>query len=107
MVKIAYIMLCHKDPASIVSQAKGLTSSGDFMAIHFDASASADDFKEIKEALADDPNVVLAKRVKCGWGEWALVQASLNAIKAAEDAFPTATHFYMVIRPTNRTNILK
>jgi hypothetical protein len=96
MVKIAYIMLCHKDPASIVSQAKGLTTSGDFMAIHFDASASADDFKEIKEALADNPNVVLAKRVKCGWGEWSLVQASLNAIKAAEEAFPTATHFYMI-----------
>ncbi len=97
MVKIAYIMLCHKDPSSIISQANGLTSSGDFMSIHFDARASADDFKEIRDALKDNPNVTFAtKRIKCGWGEWSLVQASLNAIKVAESAFPTATHFYMV-----------
>ncbi len=96
MVKIAYIMLCHKDPSSIVRQANGLTASGDFMSIHFDASASAADFKEIKDALVDNPNVVFAKRIKCGWGEWSLVQASLNAITVAEEAFQTATHFYMV-----------
>ena len=85
MVKIAYIMLCHKDPSSIVRQANGLTASGDFMSIHFDASASAADFKEIKDALVDNPNVVFAKRIKWGWGEWSLVQASLNAITVAEN----------------------
>lgn len=29
-------------------------------------------------------------------GEWSLVQASLNAVEAAIDAFPRATHFYML-----------
>ncbi len=96
MIKIAYILLCHKDPDSIVLQANGLTASGDFIAIHFDASASAAEYQQIKDALADNPNVTFAKNVKCGWGEWSLVQASLNAIVAAEQAFPTATHFYMV-----------
>ncbi len=96
MVKIAYILLCHKDPESIVRQANGLTAAGDFISIHFDASASATDFQQIRDGLADNPNVVFAKGVKCGWGEWSLVQASLNAIEAAEQAFQTATHFYMV-----------
>jgi len=96
MVKIAYILLCHKDPGSVVRQANGLTSAGDFISIHFDASASDADFNRIKKELSDNPNVVFAKRIKCGWGEWSLVGASLNAIKAAEQAFPTATHFYMV-----------
>lgn len=96
MVKIAYILLCHKDPDSIVRQAQGLTSAGDFISIHFDASAAASSFKQIKDALGSNPNVVFAKRVKCGWGEWSLVEASLDAIKVAEKAFPEATHFYMV-----------
>jgi hypothetical protein len=67
------------------------------MAIHFDARASASDYAKITKALADNPNVTFAKRrVKCGWGEWSLVQATLNTVQVAVDAFPRATHFYMV-----------
>jgi hypothetical protein len=66
------------------------------MAIHFDGSASDADFAQIKEGLADNPNVVFAKRVRCGWGEWSLVKATLNALDSALEAFPRATHFMMV-----------
>ncbi|MDC0738012.1 DUF5928 domain-containing protein [Cognatishimia sp. SS12] len=97
MAKIAFILLCHKDPEAIIQQAQQLTATGDCMAIHFDASAPAADFHQITAGLADNPNVIFAKkRVKCGWGEWSLVQATLNAMQAALDAFPRATHFYML-----------
>ncbi|HGG05806.1 MAG TPA: glycosyl transferase [Aliiroseovarius sp.] len=97
MAKIAFILLCHKDPEAIISQALQLTAAGDCLAIHFDASARLEDFEQIHDALHDIPNVTFArKRIKCGWGEWSLVQATLNAVEAAMDAFPRATHFYMV-----------
>ncbi|KIN78594.1 DUF5928 domain-containing protein [Sulfitobacter mediterraneus] len=97
MAKIAYILLCHKDPAAIIRQAERLTAAGDYMSIHFDASADADAFREIQTALADNPNVTFAhKRIKCGWGEWSLVQATIYAVQSAVDAFPRATHFYML-----------
>ena len=97
MARIAFILLCHKNPDAIVQQAEQLTAVGDYIAIHFDASASAADYRKITEALEGNPNVVFARRrVKCGWGEWSLVDATLAAIEAAEDAFPRATHFYMV-----------
>ncbi len=32
----------------------------------------------------------------CGWGEWSLVEATLRAVTAAVDAFPQATHFYLL-----------
>ena len=97
MAKIAYILLCHKDPVAIIRQAERLTSCGDYMAIHFDASASEAHFQQITKALADNPSVTFArKRIKCGWGEWSLVQATLNAVESAVDAFPRATHFYML-----------
>ena len=97
MAKIAFILLCHKDPAAIIQQAEQLTAVGDYMSIHFDASAPREAYAQIKAALKDNPNVTFAKkRIKCGWGEWSLVQATLNAVQAAIDAFPRATHFYMV-----------
>ena len=97
MAKIAFILLCHKDPDAIIAQAERLTAVGDYMAIHFDARASRADFETIRTALMDNPNVVFAKRrIKCGWGEWSLVQATLNAVAAAVKAFPQATHFYML-----------
>ncbi|MFT5743439.1 MAG: hypothetical protein ACI86S_001507, partial [Paracoccaceae bacterium] len=97
MAKIAFILLCHKDPAAIIQQAEQLTAVGDYMSIHFDASAPREAYAQIRAALKDNPNVTFAKkRIKCGWGEWSLVQATLNAVQAAIDAFPRATHFYMV-----------
>jgi len=97
MARIAFILLCHKNPAVIIQQAEQLTAAGDYLAIHFDASASAQDYRAIEAALGDNPNVAFAKRrVKCGWGEWSLVQATLHAVEAAVSTFPRATHFYMI-----------
>ncbi len=97
MAKIAFILLCHKEPEAIIKQAERLTAAGDYMSIHFDARASAADYQKIREALNDNPNVVFSKkRIKCGWGEWSLVQATLHAVETAIDAFPRATHFYML-----------
>lgn len=97
MAKIAYILLCHKDPDAIIQQAQRLTAVGDYMSIHFDGRARSADYNRIRDALDDNPNVTFAHtRIKCGWGEWSLVQASLFAIESAVDAFADATHFYML-----------
>lgn len=97
MAKIAYILLCHKDPDAIIKQAERLTAVGDYMSIHFDASADPEQYKAIRAALVDNHNVTFAtKRIRCGWGEWSLVQATLHAVESAVEAFPRATHFYML-----------
>ncbi|NUB44306.1 glycosyl transferase [Fertoebacter nigrum] len=97
MAKIAYILLCHKDAEGIIAQAQRLTEAGDYIAIHFDARAAREDFDRIRQALGQNPSVAFAaRRVRCGWGEWSLVEATLLAVRAAVDAFPRATHFYML-----------
>jgi hypothetical protein len=97
MARIAFVLLCHKDPEGIVAQAGRLTAGGDCVAIHFDGRSPAADFARLREGLADNPGVVFARRrVNCGWGEWSLVEATLEAVRAAADAFPDATHFYML-----------
>ena len=97
MARIAFILLCHKDPAAIIRQAEQLTAAGDFVSIHFDGHAPAEDYATIHAALGKNAAITFAKRrIKCGWGEWSLVDATLQAVRAALDAFPRATHFYMV-----------
>ena len=97
MAKIAYLLLTHKDPEGVILQARQLAAAGDVVAIHYDANAALADYEQIRDALGDNPSVVLAKkRVKCGWGEWSLVEATLQALRAAVGAFPQATHFYML-----------
>ncbi len=96
MAKIAYILLCHQNPKAVILQVRQLIAAGDFVAVHFDARAGNDDFAMIEAAFRENTHVVLAPRVKCGWGEWSLVRATLNALHSAHTAFPRATHFYMV-----------
>ena len=55
MAKIAYILLCHKDPDAIIRQAERLTSTGDYMTIHFDANASAEVYSLAELPLRCEP----------------------------------------------------
>lgn len=97
MARIAFILLAHKDPKSVIAQAKRMGAGGDCVAIHYDASAPQAEYDQIQQALKDDPAVALAsRRHRCGWGEWSLVAATLEAVRAAVHAFPAATHFYML-----------
>jgi hypothetical protein len=97
MTQIAFILLCHKDPEGIIAQALRLTATGDCVAIHFDARANPADYTRMRATLDGNPQITFAKRrLKCGWGEWSLVAATLEAVEAAVEAFPGATHFYML-----------
>ena len=81
----------------MIAQAEQLTAPGDAVAIHFDANAPKAEFERLKAGLAGNPLVVFPKRrVKCGWGEWSLIAATLEALKAAVSEFPRATHFYLL-----------
>ncbi|NDV01826.1 DUF5928 domain-containing protein [Pseudoroseicyclus tamaricis] len=96
MAQIAFLLLCHKDAAAIIQKARQLTAAGDVMAIHVDANAPKAVWEEVHGALAGNPAITFAPRVRCGWGEWSLVQATLNAAEAALATFPEATHFYLL-----------
>ncbi|MGR3515299.1 MAG: DUF5928 domain-containing protein [Paracoccaceae bacterium] len=97
MGQIAYLLLCHKNVDAIIEQAQQLTAPGDAVAIHFDASAPRAAFERLKAGLADNPNVAFARRrVRCGWGEWSLVDATLSCLETAVEGFARATHFYLL-----------
>ena len=96
MSRIAYILLCHKHVDGIVAKAESLISQGDYLSIHFDANAPKAEYDRLRSALSENESVVLAKRKRCGWGEWSLVDATLSALRKADEAFPSASHFYLI-----------
>ncbi|MGI1662414.1 DUF5928 domain-containing protein [Palleronia sp. KMU-117] len=97
MARIAFLLLCHRDPAGVLQLVADLTAPGDLVAIHYDARAPKAEFQILADALKNNPSVTFARRrIRCGWGEWSLVEATLQALSAARDAFPEATHFYLI-----------
>lgn len=97
MARIAYILLTHKDSDGVIAQAERLTAGGDYVVIHFDRNASNGEFDKIYKALSANSAIAFTKRrLRCGWGEWGLVAATLLGLDTALDQFPSATHFYLL-----------
>lgn len=88
MIKIAYIILSHENPAHVSTLARCLTD-GDpdcTVVIHYDANAKAENFKRLQELTADESRIALvADRVRCGWGDFSLVQATINGLRLIKE----------------------
>lgn len=96
MAKIAFLLLAHRDPARVAEQVRALTAHGDCVAVHFDRRSDASEFRALRNELAGVPGVAFARRVRCGWGMWSLVQATLNMARCARRSFDGITHYYLL-----------
>ena len=96
MTKLCYILLCHKNPDAVIAQVKMLTARGDYVVIHIDVNAAKKVGVPVRAAFANDASVAFTRSERCGWGEWSLVQSSLNGMRTGESTFPDATHFYLI-----------
>ncbi|SDE32439.1 DUF5928 domain-containing protein [Limimaricola pyoseonensis] len=95
MARIAFILLCHGQAAPVIAQARALVASGDAVAIHLDARAPRAEWARLRDAFRGAADVALVPdRLRCGWGEWSLVAATLRAARLALARFPDATHLY-------------
>ena len=81
-MKLAYILLAHQHPQLTTRLIKRLIADGSTVALHYDLKAGEKDLQTIKDSLAEHNDQVLyADRVKVGWGEWSIIQATLNALQ--------------------------
>ena len=96
MARIAFLLMAHGEPDWVIAKARALTAHADYVAIHYDRRAPQSDFSGIRSALRGNASVAFASRVKCGWGEFSLVQATLNLIGTARAAFRDITHYFLI-----------
>ena len=61
-----------------------LVSAGHTVALHYDKKASDKDFRALRDEFAGNPSVRFSRRVKVAWGEWSIMQATLNCIDEIE-----------------------
>ena len=78
---LAYLILAHRDPAQVVRLMQRLDGPGRTFVVHLDAKCQGPEWDAaIRELRAS--NVLWAERVDCRWGEFSVIEATLNAVRA-------------------------
>jgi len=86
-LRLAYLILAHKNPGQLIRLIDRLDKRdgpGCTFVVHLDWKSSGTDWAEATCGL-QRPNVHWAQRVDCRWGDFTLVQATLNCIRALEE----------------------
>lgn len=81
IMKLAYVLLAHQHPDLIIRLVERLTQHDSYVVIHYDLNGGEVAFDYLQSALIYlQDKVFWAKRIKVGWGEWSIIQATLNCL---------------------------
>jgi hypothetical protein len=94
--RLAFLLLAHEPFEQLHQLIDCLVECGEHLVIHYDARGKATEFQKLERAFGHNPKVSFAKRVKCGWGDFSLVQATLNCIEALVGARPEFDYAYLL-----------
>jgi hypothetical protein len=96
MVRLAFVLLAHGDPVDVGRLIRALAGAGHHVVVHYDLKAPAANFARLMSEFGDVPAVRFAGRVTVAWGEWSVVQATLNCLTAIQDAGWEPDYVYLV-----------
>jgi hypothetical protein len=82
-MKIAYIILAHKNPDQIQRLVSRLGADHSDIFIHVDLGAQAEIYSAMQQLLAGCSSIHWLPRFHSHWGSWGLVQASLSGLEEA------------------------
>lgn len=86
-MKILYIVLAHNQPERLSNITSSIinASTDASIIIHYDGNASQDGFNKLHSSVANNPKIHLVnKRVRCQWGTYSLVDATLESLRQAK-----------------------
>lgn len=78
-MNVAYIILAHNNPAHLKRLVDRLNTDGASFFIHIDKKTDDATFGSIT-SLVDGPNIHFVKRHKCYWGDFSIVEATLECM---------------------------
>jgi hypothetical protein len=82
-MKIGYAILAHDHPLNVARLAQRLIEADGIVSLHLDRKGGPGPVEAVRSALgAAADRVVWPERVSVGWGEWSMIEASLNAVRA-------------------------
>lgn len=81
-MKLGFIILAHQDLHRVTELAMFLSKNDCPVGLHIDLNADPVAYDKLKKDLGSFDNIHFAKREKCGWGQFSIVKATLNAAEA-------------------------
>lgn len=78
-MKLAYLILCHKDPEQVVRLIDSLDNAASMFVVHVDGRSN-EVANELRASLSDRNNIFFVKRYRCYWGCFGIVQATISCI---------------------------
>lgn len=98
--KVAFLLLCHGNPKNIVELLELPYFNNPHIAvfIHYDLSSSKANTNQLREYIsAKKRYFFVEKRVKCEWGMFSLVEATINMIESCLNSHQFhADHLYLI-----------
>lgn len=80
-MKVGYAILAHDHPENVAALARHLIDGGGLVAVHLDRKAGEASKEAIVRSLGSQASeVIWAERVSVGWGEWSMIEATINAV---------------------------
>ena len=79
---VSFILLVHKNPGQVQRLVERLSVAG-HISIHVDRSASAEDYRDLRERLGTPRDLVWLRRRRTSWGGFGLVEATLDGMEEA------------------------
>jgi len=97
-MKLAFILLAYKEPSLLRPLIESLLSSGADIYVHYDKNAPYDLEHACREWKLDEKkgNIFFAERIHVAWGEWSIVQATLNCLELANSHIEKYTYFTLI-----------
>ncbi|WBF19552.1 beta-1,6-N-acetylglucosaminyltransferase [Halomonas elongata] len=99
LVTITFIVLCHDSAERVIDLVRQLLTEDPEcqVIIHLDKKSPKTIFQKLALALDGEPRCHLMRnRVRCGWGQWGLVEAPLRALRYALEQTDVSDYFYLI-----------
>lgn len=99
MSAIAFVLLAHENASHVADLISTLTDAdpGCHVVVHYDAKAPTGDYNDLRAAFDANGQVLFVEdRVRCGWGEFGLVEGSLRALALLKARQVDYSHAYLL-----------
>lgn len=99
LVTVTFILLCHDSAERVITLVRQLLEEDPDcrVIVHLDKKSPKNTFRKLVSALDDEPHChLMQNRVRCGWGQWGLVEAPLRALRYALSQPIVTDYFYLI-----------
>ncbi|KAB7614545.1 beta-1,6-N-acetylglucosaminyltransferase [Amylibacter sp. SFDW26] len=96
MMKLGFIILAHQDLHRTTQLVRFLAKNGCPVSLHVDQTADKSKVDALISSVNHLDDVVFSKQERCGWGQFSIVKATLNAAEALFKAHPDVTNVCLI-----------